>query len=125
MISLALSAKATMSKRINATASSRLRQDYLRLMRDPVPYITATPLPSNILEWSVLSSLSLSELFVVMGGVYVLRRHYVVKGPEESPYEGVLTRHDSQSDGQADKRLPHSSFFSLFYGYDILVFKKK
>jgi ubiquitin-protein ligase len=58
-----------MSKRISTTASSRLRQDYLRLMRDPVPYITATPLPSNILEW-----------------------HYVVKGPEESPYEGVLTR---------------------------------
>ena len=36
-----------------ATASStkRLRQDYLRLQRDPVPYVEATPLPSNILEW--------------------------------------------------------------------------
>ncbi|CAD7093937.1 unnamed protein product [Hermetia illucens] len=47
------------------TATSRLRQDYLRLKRDPVPYITAEPLPSNILEW-----------------------HYVVKGPEDSPYYG-------------------------------------
>lgn len=47
------------------TATSRLKQDYLRLKRDPVPYITAEPLPSNILEW-----------------------HYVVKGPEDSPYYG-------------------------------------
>jgi len=36
-------------------------------MKDPVPYITAQPLPSNILEW-----------------------HYVVRGPENSPYEGGL-----------------------------------
>lgn len=34
-------------------------------MKDPVPYIVATPLPSNILEW-----------------------HYVVAGPENSLYEG-------------------------------------
>ena len=33
------------------TASYRLKQDYLRLMRDPVPFITAAPLPTNILEW--------------------------------------------------------------------------
>uniref|UniRef100_U5EME0 Ubiquitin-conjugating enzyme E2 J2 n=1 Tax=Corethrella appendiculata TaxID=1370023 RepID=U5EME0_9DIPT len=45
------------------TATSRLKQDYMRLKRDPVPYITAEPLPSNILEW-----------------------HYVIKGPEDSPY---------------------------------------
>jgi len=32
-------------------AIKRLRQDYLRLQRDPVPYIEAAPLPSNILEW--------------------------------------------------------------------------
>lgn len=37
----------------------------MRLKRDPVPYITAEPLPSNILEW-----------------------HYVIKGPEDSPYHG-------------------------------------
>ena len=49
------------------TATQRLRQDYLRIMKDPVPYLTAHPLPSNLLEW-----------------------HYVVKGPEGSPYEGGL-----------------------------------
>lgn len=46
-------------------ATRRLRQDYLRIMRDPVPYVTAHPLPSNILDW-----------------------HFVVKGPEGTPYEG-------------------------------------
>jgi len=47
------------------TASYRLKQDYLRLMRDPVPFITAAPLPTNILEW-----------------------HYVVEGPPDSVYAG-------------------------------------
>lgn len=49
------------------TAVSRLKQDFVRIKRDPVPYIVAEPLPSNILEW-----------------------HYVVTGPESSPYEGGL-----------------------------------
>lgn len=49
----------------NNNALSRLRADYLRLKRDPVPYIDAEPLPSNILEW-----------------------YYVVIGPERTPYEG-------------------------------------
>lgn len=49
------------------TAVSRLRQDFLRLKKDPVPYIVAEPLPSNLLEW-----------------------HYVVTGPEDSPYNGGL-----------------------------------
>lgn len=47
------------------TAISRMRQDYMRLKRDPLPYITAEPLPNNILEW-----------------------HYVVKGPANTPYYG-------------------------------------
>lgn len=51
----------------NSSAVSRLRQDYMRLKRDPVPYIVAEPLPSNILEW-----------------------HYVVTGPESSPYVGGI-----------------------------------
>ncbi|KAI8796270.1 ubiquitin-conjugating enzyme E2 J2 [Biomphalaria glabrata] len=55
------------SKKINSTATARLKQDYLRIMKDPVPYIQATPLPSNILEW-----------------------HYIVEGPENSPYEGGI-----------------------------------
>lgn len=46
-------------------ATSRLRQDYLRLKKDPIPYITAEPLGTDILEW-----------------------HYVVAGPENTPYEG-------------------------------------
>lgn len=54
-----------MTNRNKSTSTLRLKQDYLRLKRDPVPYITAEPLPQNILEW-----------------------HYVVKGPEESPYFG-------------------------------------
>jgi len=47
------------------SATARLKQDYMRLHQDPVPYIVAEPLPNNILEW-----------------------HYVVQGPENSPYEG-------------------------------------
>ncbi|KFD53233.1 hypothetical protein M514_05943 [Trichuris suis] len=43
----------------------RLRKDAVRLMRDPVPYVTAVPLPSNILEW-----------------------HYIVEGPKDTPFEG-------------------------------------
>jgi len=48
-----------------STATHRLKQDYLRIIKDPVPYVVAHPLPSNILEW-----------------------HYVVRGPESTPYEG-------------------------------------
>ncbi|XP_011499227.1 PREDICTED: ubiquitin-conjugating enzyme E2 J2-like [Ceratosolen solmsi marchali] len=48
-----------------STATGRLKQDYLRLKKDPVPYVQAEPIPSNILEW-----------------------HYVIKGPENTPYEG-------------------------------------
>uniref|UniRef100_A0A1B0C6T1 Ubiquitin-conjugating enzyme E2 J2 n=1 Tax=Glossina palpalis gambiensis TaxID=67801 RepID=A0A1B0C6T1_9MUSC len=53
------------SARKQPTAISRMKQDYMRLKRDPLPYITAEPLPNNILEW-----------------------HYVVKGPEDTPYFG-------------------------------------
>ncbi|XP_077284704.1 ubiquitin-conjugating enzyme E2 J2-like isoform X2 [Arctopsyche grandis] len=47
------------------SATKRLQQDYLRLKSDPVPYIVAEPLPDNWLEW-----------------------HYVLRGPEDSPFEG-------------------------------------
>ncbi|CAL9704074.1 unnamed protein product [Knipowitschia caucasica] len=53
------------NKRAPTTATQRLKQDYLRIKKDPVPYICAEPLPTNILEW-----------------------HYVVRGPEKTPYEG-------------------------------------
>lgn len=55
-----------MNKRSNS-AVARLKQDYIRLKKDPVPYIVAEPLPSNLLEW-----------------------HYVVRGPDDSPYRGGL-----------------------------------
>ena len=52
-----------MSKRVHTTASARLKQDYLRIKKDPVPYVTASPLPTNILEWYVTMTLCLSLLF--------------------------------------------------------------
>ncbi|XP_005109064.1 ubiquitin-conjugating enzyme E2 J2 [Aplysia californica] len=55
------------SKKVNSTATARLKQDFMRIMKDPVPYIQAAPVPSNILEW-----------------------HYIVEGPENSPYEGGI-----------------------------------
>uniref|UniRef100_A0A5F9DVX4 UBC core domain-containing protein n=1 Tax=Oryctolagus cuniculus TaxID=9986 RepID=A0A5F9DVX4_RABIT len=57
------------NKRAPTTVKQRLKQDYLRIKKDPVPYICAEPLPSNILEW-----------------------HYVVRGPEMTPYEGGYYR---------------------------------
>lgn len=55
-----------MSKRRFGTAIPRLQQDYLNLKKDPVPYIRAAePNPSDMLEW-----------------------HYVIQGPEDSPYYG-------------------------------------
>ena len=37
--------------RKGTTATQRLKQDYLRIHKDPVPYVVAHPLPTNILEW--------------------------------------------------------------------------
>lgn len=51
----------------NRGAVLRLQQDYINLNKDPVPYIRAEPLPWNILEW-----------------------HYVISGPENSPYFGGM-----------------------------------
>ncbi|KAK7093587.1 ubiquitin-conjugating enzyme E2 J2-like [Littorina saxatilis] len=56
-----------MKKSVNTTATARLKQDYMRIIKDPVPYVQAVPLPSNILEW-----------------------HYIVLGPENTPYEGGI-----------------------------------
>ena len=39
------------NKNVSTTATARLKQDYVRLMKDPIPYIKACPLPTNILEW--------------------------------------------------------------------------
>uniref|UniRef100_H2YAR2 Ubiquitin-conjugating enzyme E2 J2 n=1 Tax=Ciona savignyi TaxID=51511 RepID=H2YAR2_CIOSA len=51
--------------KVPITATQRLKQDYMRLKKDPIPFITAEPLPSNILEW-----------------------HYLVTGPADTPYTG-------------------------------------
>ncbi|VDO03692.1 unnamed protein product [Rodentolepis nana] len=48
-----------------SVAVQRLQQDYVRLARDPIPFIVAHPLNSNIFEW-----------------------HYLVLGPPDSPYQG-------------------------------------
>ncbi|GIY96846.1 ubiquitin-conjugating enzyme E2 J2 [Caerostris extrusa] len=53
-----------MSRRGNMS-TRRLKQDYMRIMKDPVPYVKAHPLNSNILEW-----------------------HFAVIGPEDTPYKG-------------------------------------
>uniref|UniRef100_A0A1I8B4F5 UBIQUITIN_CONJUGAT_2 domain-containing protein n=1 Tax=Meloidogyne hapla TaxID=6305 RepID=A0A1I8B4F5_MELHA len=50
------------------TAVTRLKKDYQKLVRDPVPFAIAAPLSSNILEW-----------------------HYVVMGAPDTPYEDMLT----------------------------------
>jgi len=49
---------------VSSAAVQRLRKDAARLAKDPVPFVLAVPLQSNILEW-----------------------HYVVRGPPDSPYE--------------------------------------
>ena len=49
------------------SAYQRLQAEYRRLTKDPIPYLTAQPLSSNLLEW-----------------------RYVVRGPTETPYEGGI-----------------------------------
>ena len=49
----------------NFGATKRLKKDYMNLTQDPIPYVLACPLEDNILEW-----------------------HYVVEGPDDSPYHG-------------------------------------
>lgn len=46
-------------------AVQRLKKDYQKLIKDPVPFAIAAPLQQDILEW-----------------------HYVIFGAPETPYEG-------------------------------------
>lgn len=55
------------TKKPPVSALRRLKQDYTMIMNDPVPYVEAAPLPSNMLEW-----------------------HYVIRGPEGSPYHNGI-----------------------------------
>ncbi|KAJ3028608.1 Ubiquitin-conjugating enzyme E2 6, partial [Rhizophlyctis rosea] len=47
-------------------AHKRLMKEYMAIRKNPPDYITAKPLDTNILEW-----------------------HYVIRGPADSPYEGM------------------------------------
>lgn len=49
------------------SAYKRLQVEYRRSMKDPIPYLTAQPLPSNFLEW-----------------------RYVIRGPNKTPYDGGI-----------------------------------
>ena len=51
MAQIPASGKRSVKKDINCTAMKRLKQDYKMIMTDPVPYVEAAPLESNILEW--------------------------------------------------------------------------
>lgn len=55
------------TKKSPVSAVRRLKHDFMMLVKDPVPYVDAAPLPSNILEW-----------------------HYVIQGPEGSPYHNGI-----------------------------------
>ena len=55
-----------MSMKSNS-AFQRLQAEYRRLTKDPIPYLTARPLSSNLLEW-----------------------RYVVRGPNDTPYDGGI-----------------------------------
>ncbi|WKX95834.1 hypothetical protein Q1695_012351 [Nippostrongylus brasiliensis] len=49
----------------SVTATARLKKDYARLLKEPVPYVRAAPLQENILEW-----------------------HYIIYGAPNTPYDG-------------------------------------
>lgn len=49
----------------SVTATARLKKDYCKLLKEPVPYVRAAPLQENILEW-----------------------HYIIFGAPNTPYEG-------------------------------------
>ena len=44
------------NKNLPITAVKRLQNDFIQIVKDPVPYVSAQPLPSNILEWHYVVS---------------------------------------------------------------------
>ena len=48
-----------------AAAPSRLHREFVTLMREPIPFISAAPLPHDVLDW-----------------------RYVISGPAATPFEG-------------------------------------
>lgn len=57
--------------RTTNSATARLKQDYLRLKKDPVPYVLAEPVPSNILEWyiSLVCSFIISSVLTLINNL--------------------------------------------------------
>ena len=53
----------------------------MRLLKDPVPYVKAMPLPTNILTW-----------------------HYIVTGPENTPYQGMCIATKQSIDQQQQQQ---------------------
>jgi len=51
--------------KVPVTAAARLKNDYLRLKKEPIPLVYAEPDPANLLCW-----------------------HYCIRGPKDTPYEG-------------------------------------
>ncbi|PAV63681.1 hypothetical protein WR25_07795 [Diploscapter pachys] len=51
----------------STTATARLKKDYQKLLKEPVPFMRAAPCEDNILEW-----------------------HYVIFGAPNTPYEGGM-----------------------------------
>jgi len=52
-------------KNCQTSATARLKQDYIRIKSDPVPYISAEPLHSNILEWYVYHGTHVFHILIV------------------------------------------------------------
>lgn len=71
-----------------SSATLRLKQDYVRLKSDPVPYVVAEPNPSNILEWYAVRVCITLLTIGPMKPFCVWSRYYVVSGPDDSPYAG-------------------------------------
>lgn len=70
---------------ITSSVTERLKQEYEELKSNPLPYIVAEPVVSNILEWYVLDC-SLDYFFYDVG--LMCLRYYVIIGPKDSLYDG-------------------------------------
>ena len=104
-----------MSKR-NSSAVARLKQDYIRLKKDPVlqstclvqwavphyfrnlqvPYIVAEPLPSNLLEWHYVVRWRVYTSHTAKWNINLPVMKYwrtyfsAIRGPEDSLYKGGI-----------------------------------
>ena len=72
----------------------RLQSDYRQLLNTPVEFVSAHPLDENILEWYVFNDLVIELIkpltFFFLQFLQYFQRHYVIRGPPDSSYEGGL-----------------------------------